>query len=70
MLRGKEDEARGLRPADRPFAAREALVNPNKALWEKGTSPALPTRQSTVSHYLADKSALDHFTSSSLLDHF
>ena len=43
MLRGKEEQARGLRPADRPFAARKALVNPNKALREKGTPPALAT---------------------------
>jgi hypothetical protein len=32
-LRGNEDQARRLHPTD---AAREALVNPNKALWEKG----------------------------------
>src|SRR4026207_1212715 len=49
-------------------AAREALVNPNKALWEKGdftrTAQALRKAKSWspgsgVSNYLADKGVLD-----------
>ena len=58
---------------------REALVNPNKALLREGRSPRIVqtigkvarscSPGSNVSHYLADKSALNQFTSRSLLDH-